>query len=257
MIIVYDGSYMKTNHHAANRHVTLLNSFLHLTLYIYVVLYDLRTRVFSTNVQKTSLKTERFSYVKAHSQLYVLRTAPHTVPTFHLHKVFMCIVWFLQPKPTVSQTFTEWCLYTSRTSFCTLRKEFLRIIYINFNTQGRTMARRFVAGLSRRRLGFDPRSVHVRLMVDIVALGQVFLRVLRYSPVTIILPIFHIHLHAALTERKNGRSLGTSQKRNALSEIGKDCIRRQFHVFSLQGVSPWVSNPRTADRMCKLYVYIL
>jgi len=66
------------------------------------------------------------------------------------------------------------------------------------------MARRFVAGLSRLRFGFDPRSVHVRFVVDKVALGQVFLRVLRYSPVSIILPIFHIHLHVALTERTNG-----------------------------------------------------
>jgi hypothetical protein len=34
--------------------------------------------------------------------------------------------------------------------------------------------RRLVAGLSSRRPGFDPASVHVRFMVDKVALGQVF-----------------------------------------------------------------------------------
>jgi hypothetical protein len=37
--------------------------------------------------------------------------------------------------------------------------------------------RRLVAGLSPRRPGFDPGSVHVRFVVDKVALGQVFLRV--------------------------------------------------------------------------------
>jgi hypothetical protein len=36
--------------------------------------------------------------------------------------------------------------------------------------------RRLVAGLSLRRPGFDPGSVHVGCVVDKVALGQVFLR---------------------------------------------------------------------------------
>jgi hypothetical protein len=43
MFIVHDEPYMKTDHHAANRHVTLLKNFLHVTLYIYVELNDLRT----------------------------------------------------------------------------------------------------------------------------------------------------------------------------------------------------------------------
>jgi hypothetical protein len=34
--------------------------------------------------------------------------------------------------------------------------------------------RRLVAGLPQRRLGFDPRSVHVGFVVDKVTLGQVF-----------------------------------------------------------------------------------
>jgi hypothetical protein len=41
--------------------------------------------------------------------------------------------------------------------------------------------RRLVAGLSPRRPGFDPGSVHVGFVVDKVALGQVFPRVLRFS----------------------------------------------------------------------------
>jgi hypothetical protein len=36
------------------------------------------------------------------------------------------------------------------------------------------MARRFVAGLSGRRFGFDPRSVHVRCVVDIVHWDRFF-----------------------------------------------------------------------------------
>jgi hypothetical protein len=45
--------------------------------------------------------------------------------------------------------------------------------------------RSLVAGLSPRRPGFAPGSIHVGFVVDRVALGQVFLRVLRFSPVNI------------------------------------------------------------------------
>jgi hypothetical protein len=45
-----------------------------------------------------------------------------------------------------------------------------------------------VTGLSPRRPGFAPRSIHVGFVVDKVALGQVFLRVLRSSLVNIIRP---------------------------------------------------------------------
>jgi hypothetical protein len=37
----------------------------------------------------------------------------------------------------------------------------------------------------------NPRSVHVGFVVDKVALGQVFLRVLRFSPVNFIPPVLH------------------------------------------------------------------
>jgi hypothetical protein len=49
--------------------------------------------------------------------------------------------------------------------------------------------RRLIAGLSRRRSGFDPGSVHVGYVVDKMALGQVFLRVLRFPPVNFIPPV--------------------------------------------------------------------
>jgi hypothetical protein len=39
--------------------------------------------------------------------------------------------------------------------------------------------------------GFDPESVHVGFVVDKVALGQVFPRVLRFSRVNFIPPVFH------------------------------------------------------------------
>jgi hypothetical protein len=51
--------------------------------------------------------------------------------------------------------------------------------------------RRLAAGLSPRRPGFDPGSVHVGFVVDKMALGQVYLRVLRFSPVNFIPPVLH------------------------------------------------------------------
>jgi hypothetical protein len=51
--------------------------------------------------------------------------------------------------------------------------------------------RRLVACLSPRRPGFEPGSVHVGLVVDKVALGQAFPRVLRFSPVNFIPPVLH------------------------------------------------------------------
>jgi hypothetical protein len=50
--------------------------------------------------------------------------------------------------------------------------------------------KRLVAGLSPR----TPGLIHMGFVVDKVALGQVFLRVLRFSPVSIIPPLLHIHL---------------------------------------------------------------
>jgi hypothetical protein len=52
--------------------------------------------------------------------------------------------------------------------------------------------RRLVDGLSSPRPGFAPGSVHVGYVVDKVALGQVFVRVLRFFPVSIIPPWIHI-----------------------------------------------------------------
>ena len=51
--------------------------------------------------------------------------------------------------------------------------------------------RRLVASLSSRRPGFDPGSVHVEFVVDKVAVGQVFPRVLWFSAVIFISPVLH------------------------------------------------------------------
>jgi hypothetical protein len=57
--------------------------------------------------------------------------------------------------------------------------------------------------------------------VDKVLLGQVFVRVLRFSPVIVIPPMLHNHLrlHVALTRETNGSKRGDLLKNNVLSEI--------------------------------------
>jgi hypothetical protein len=69
---------------------------------------------------------------------------------------------------------------------------------VRSNPEGSTIRlfprlRRLVAGLSPRRPGFNPGSVHVGFVVDKVALGQVPPppRVLRFSPINFIPPVLH------------------------------------------------------------------
>jgi hypothetical protein len=54
----------------------------------------------------------------------------------------------------------------------------------------------------------------VRFVADKVAVEEIFLRILRFSPVSNISPMLHIHLHlhVTLARSTNGRSLGTFQK---------------------------------------------
>jgi hypothetical protein len=63
-----------------------------------------------------------------------------------------------------------------------------------------------VAGVSLRRAGFAPGSIHLGFVVDKVALGQVLLRILRFSPVNIIPPSLSNSYHLSVI----GSSLETN-----------------------------------------------
>ena len=76
---------------------------------------------------------------------------------------------------------------------------------------------------------FDPRIVH-QIFGDEVALGQVFLPVLTFSPFIIIPPLLDAHLHVVLNRRTNLRSLGTFHKITAPKEMLKRCIQMKFHL---------------------------
>lgn len=43
--------------------------------------------------------------------------------------------------------------------------------------------------------GFDPGPIHVRFVVDQVALERILFRLLGFSPVIIFPPMFHVRLH--------------------------------------------------------------
>jgi hypothetical protein len=87
--------------------------------------------------------------------------------------------------------------------------------------------------------GLDPRTVHMRYVVDKVGLGRVFLRVLRLLPVTVIPPKLNIHrhLHVALTTQTKRRMPGKLPRSSALLEIGKHRIENYFHYFRQWGTA--------------------
>ena len=93
--------------------------------------------------------------------------------------------------------------------------------------------RRSVAYLSPLRPGFDPRPVSARVVVEKVALGQGFLRTLRFSLISIIPRMLHIHLHlhVALPEGQTGEAW-EPLKSNALSEIREQWIEKYLIYFS-------------------------
>jgi hypothetical protein len=77
-------------------------------------------------------------------------------------------------------------------------------------------------------------------MVDITTLGQGFLRVLRFSPVTTIPPELDTHLHLNIVPiiRAIGRNVETIKQSNFLRDIGK-----YVHFMAPQG----------SRKFCKLF----
>jgi len=82
-----------------------------------------------------------------------------------------------------------------------------------------------VDGFSARKRGFDPAPVRVRFVRDKVAQGQIFLRVLRFYPVSVIPQT--LHTHKAIP--------GNLPKINIFSEIGEHWIENSLGFLTLKG----------------------
>jgi hypothetical protein len=133
----------------------------------------------------------------------------------------------------VSPTVYSFC-YRSHSALCEVRTKALNIglMSIHYFLPYSAMTQMVSHRLAPWRPGFDPGPVHVRFVVDNVALGQAVLRVLRVSPV-IIPPIFHIHyLNVTLNRRTSGRSLGTFKQNAAVSDIGEHWTEKYFQLIS-------------------------
>ena len=95
--------------------------------------------------------------------------------------------------------------------------------------------------LSPGRPRFGHSWVCMEFVVDKVALRQVVLRVLRFSPV-IIPPVFHTHhlnvtlnrrtIDVTLNRRTTGRCLGTFKQSRAVSDIGEHWTEQYFQIIS-------------------------
>jgi hypothetical protein len=72
------------------------------------------------------------------------------------------------------------------------------------------------------RRGFIIMAVELKFLMDKVAPRQASLCVFRFSPISIIPPMLHTHLHleGLVTRRKNGRSLGAFQKTKLFWKLG-------------------------------------
>lgn len=66
--------------------------------------------------------------------------------------------------------------------------------------------RSLVAGMSPPKSGLDHRPLHASFVVDEVAMEQVVLQVLRFSPVSNIPPMSHtrLYLNTVLTKEQSG-----------------------------------------------------
>jgi len=90
-----------------------------------------------------------------------------------------------------------------------------------------------VANLSRQRRGFDARPVRVGFVVDRVAVGQFSLGLLQFSPVSIIPPMLHTHMHPYATHirRTCAWSMGTYKWAVLIHILGSTGQNRTLTLF--------------------------
>ena len=112
--------------------------------------------------------------------------------------------------------------------------EFLNIILLKvWSSKAMPWFRRLVTGLSPWRPRFDSRSVHAKFVVDEVALGKGFLRILPFSPVSIIklMSLDILHLHVATVQKEKRAKPRKRPKNSAVAKVGKHWIGKYLKYF--------------------------
>jgi hypothetical protein len=145
--------------------------------------------------------------------------------------VYLCVLCGSQNKQRLFPyaALTDWFFMTQTDSvYCAVRTGSSTITQVNL------WLRHLVADLSPRRTGFNPRSVHVIFMVDKVAMGHVFLRVLWFCLVSIITPMLHVHLHL-LPEGQMGKFWEPSRKKCPIGNRGALDTKSRALCSSLKG----------------------
>jgi hypothetical protein len=140
--------------------------------------------------------------------------------------VFIWFVWIWEQTAIISLYSINWLVFCNRDGVFVARYglnlfiQFRLIIVFFFQTV--PLFGRSVAVLSRQKPGFEPKTNHVKPVMDQVALAHVSFLVLQFSLISIIPTTLHTHLqlHVALNRRTNERILGTFHKQCPLADRG-------------------------------------
>jgi len=96
--------------------------------------------------------------------------------------------------------------------------------------RGVPCSRSLIPGISPHWPRIDIRPVHVRFMMDKVALAQIFIWVLRLSPSSLPPYCTLIFIYMSFLQRGQTSKTWQLSERNVLSEFGKHWIEKYFHL---------------------------
>jgi len=142
----------------------------------------------------------------------------------------MYFLWISEQTAIIPLNSINWLVFVTEIDcvYCTIRTECLTIIYVTFYLEMlRPWHRRLIAGLSPRRPRFDDRSIHVRCVIDKVALGRGFLRVFLF----LLSVSFHECLSICCSYQNERAKFGNVAKINYLSKIRDHYIEMLYDFF--------------------------
>jgi hypothetical protein len=128
------------------------------------------------------LLTEHCAVCQTGSTMFTI--CSYNILTFFCqHNVFMCSVWIWEQTAIISLYNINWPVFIAETEsvYCVVRPGSVTVIKADLVFKPPVpWLRRSNAGLLLRLLAFSPRSVHMRFVVDKVALQKISVPVLRF-----------------------------------------------------------------------------